>query len=88
MKFSTEKGEANLKRKRVFRKIKYLKISDKFKNIYLQFDFSEADVFIIPIYSIANSQKGVEEIFQEASILFIKKNEGDLFNLKLRVDKK
>ena len=88
VKFQTEKGEANLKRKRVFKKINYLKISDYFKNIYLRFDFSEADVFILPIYSIANSQKGPEKSFQQASILFIKKNEGDLFNLNCRLSGK
>jgi len=88
VKFYTEKGETNLKRKRIFKKINYLKISDHFKNIYLRFDFSEADVFIIPIYSVANSQEGLEKVFQEVSILFIKKNEGDLFNLKCRLSKK
>ncbi|MCK5475700.1 MAG: DUF1926 domain-containing protein [Candidatus Pacebacteria bacterium] len=95
--FYTEKGEADLKRKRVFKKIKYLKISDKFKNIYLRFDFTEADVFIIPIYSIANSQDGVEKVFQEASILFIpllrarsvfKENKEKVFDLKLKIGKK
>ncbi|MCK5085402.1 DUF1926 domain-containing protein, partial [Candidatus Parcubacteria bacterium] len=86
--FYTEKGEATLKRKRMFKKIKYLKIFDKFKNIYLQFDFSEADVFIMPIYSIANSQDGPEKVFQEASVLFIKRNKGRGFNLKLRIGKK
>ncbi|MCK5466115.1 DUF1926 domain-containing protein [Candidatus Parcubacteria bacterium] len=86
--FYTEKGEATLKRKRMFKKIKYLKIADRFKNIYLQFDFSEADVFIIPIYSIANSQDGPEKVFQEASILFIKKNKERVFDLRLRISKK
>ena len=88
VKFYTEKGETNLKRKRIFRKINYLKISDHFKNIYLRFDFSEADVFIIPIYSVANSQEGLEKIFQQASILFIKKNEENLFNLNCRLSGK
>ena len=88
VKFQTEKGEANLKRKRVFKKINYLKISDHFKNIFLQFDFSEADVFILPIYSIANSQKGAEKSFQQASILFIKKSEEDIFNLNCRLSGK
>jgi alpha-amylase len=88
VKFQTEKGEANLKRGKIFKKIKYLKIADKFKNIYLRFDFDEADVFITPIYSIANSQNGVEKVFQEASVLFIKKDKKNSFNLKLRVDKK
>jgi len=86
--FYTEKGEADLKRKRMFKKIKYLKISDKFKNIYLRFDFTEADVFIIPIYSIANSQDGPEKVFQEASVLFIKKNKEKTFDLKFNIDKK
>ncbi len=85
VKFYTKKGETNLKRKRIFRKINYLKISDYFKNIYLRFDFTEADVFIVPIYSIANSQEGLEKSFQQASILFIKKNEGDLFELSCRL---
>ncbi|NOQ68382.1 DUF1926 domain-containing protein, partial [Patescibacteria group bacterium] len=85
--FYTEKGEATLKRKRMFKKIKYLKIFDKFKNIYLRFDFDEADVFIIPIYSIANSQDGPEKVFQEASVLFIKKNKEKIFDLKLRIGK-
>ncbi len=88
VKFYTEKGETNLKRKRIFRKISYLKISDYFKNIYLQFDFSEADVFIVPIYSIASSQTGFEKSFQQASILFIKKNEEDLFDLNCRLSGK
>ncbi len=81
--FYTEKGEATLKRKRAFKKIKYLKIFDKFKNIYSRFDFDEADVLITPIYSIANSQNGPEKIFQQASILFIKKNNNNFFNLNL-----
>ena len=82
----------------MFKKIKYLKISDRFKNIYLRFNFDEADVFITPIYSIANSQDGPEKVFQEASILFIpllggaegvfKKNKEKIFDLKLRIDKK
>jgi len=88
VKFQTEKGEANLKRRRVFKKINNLKISDRFKNIYLRFDFDEADVFIVPIYSIANSQDGPEKIFQQASILFIKKNEGDSFELRCRLSGK
>lgn len=88
VKFCVEKGEANLKRKRVFKKINCLKINDYFKNIYLQFDFSEADVFVIPIYSIASSQAGLEKSFQQASILFIKKNEGNLFDLRCRINKK
>ena len=88
VKFQTEKGEANLKRKRVFKKINYLKISDYFKNIYLRFDFSEADVFILPIYSMANSQKGPEKSFQQASILFIKKNEADSFNLRCQLSRR
>ena len=86
--FYTKKGEVTLKRKRVFKKIKNLKIADRFKNIYSRFDFDEADVFIIPIYSIANSQNGPEKIFQQASILFIKKNEEDLFNLNYRLSEK
>ncbi|MCK4592843.1 DUF1926 domain-containing protein, partial [Candidatus Parcubacteria bacterium] len=85
--FYTEKGEATLNRKRMFKKIKYLKISDRFKNIYLRFNFDEADVFITPIYSIANSQDGPEKVFQEASILFIKKNKEKIFDLKLRIGK-
>ena len=88
VKFYTEKGEANLRRKRVFKKINYLKFSDYFKDIYLEFDFSEADVFILPIYSIANSQKGPEKSFQQASVLFIKKNEGDSFDLNCKLSKK
>jgi len=86
--FYTEKGEATLKRKRMFKKISNFKIADRFKNIYLQFDFSEADVFIIPIYSIANSQDGPEKVFQEASILFIKKNKERVFDLRLGISKK
>jgi len=88
VRFYTEKGETNLKRNRIFKKIKYLKIADKFKNIYLRFDFSEADVFITPIYSIANSQDGPEKVFQEASVLFIKKNRERDFKLKLRINEK
>jgi alpha-amylase len=88
VKLYTEKGEANLKREKIFRKIKYLKIFDKFKNIYLRFDFDEADIFITPIYSIANSQDGPEKVFQEASVLFIKKNKEKMFDLKLRIGKK
>ncbi|MEA1937310.1 MAG: alpha-amylase/4-alpha-glucanotransferase domain-containing protein [Patescibacteria group bacterium] len=88
VKFYTEKGEANLKRKRVFKKINYLKISDRFKNIYLRFDFGEADVFIVPIYSVANSQTGPEKIFQQASILFIKKNQENSFKLNCRLSEK
>jgi len=87
VKFQTKKGEANLKRERIFKKIKYLKISDKFKNIYLRFDFTnEIDVFITPIYSYANSQDGPEKVFQEASVLFIKKNREKKFDLKLKID--
>jgi alpha-amylase len=88
VKFYSEKGEINLKRKRVFRKINNLKISDYFKGIYLQFDFSEADVFIMPIYSFANSQFGLEKVCQQASVLFIKKSKGKIFDLKLKIDKK
>ena len=58
------------------------------KNIYLQFDLSEADVFLIPIYSIASSQKGLEKSFQQASILFIKKDEKSLFKLNCKLRKK
>jgi len=86
--FCAKKSKVVLKRKRIFRKINCLKISDRFKNIYLRFDFSEADVFIIPIYSIASSQAGFEKSFQQASILFIKKNEGDLFDLSCKLSKR
>ncbi|MCK5490206.1 MAG: DUF1926 domain-containing protein [Candidatus Pacebacteria bacterium] len=88
VKIYSKEREMDLKRKIKLRKIKSLKIADQFKNIYLQFDFSEADVFIVPIYSFANSQDGVEKVFQEASILFIKKDKGKVFDLKLRIDKK
>ena len=99
VKFYSEKREMDLKRKIKLRKIKSLKIVDGFKNISLQFDFDCADVFIIPIYSYANSQDGVEKVFQEASILFVpllrgvggvlnKKNKEKRFDLKLRIDKK
>ena len=94
--FDTKKGETTLRRKRVFKKISSLKIADRFKNIYLRFDFDEADVFIMPIYSIANSQNGPEKVFQEASILFIPLLRGAVgvskkekkFDLKLRISKK
>ena len=69
----------------MFKKISNLKIADRFKNIYLQFDFTEADVFIIPIYSIANSQDGPEKVFQEASVLFMKKDKGKVFDLGLKI---
>ena len=88
VKFYSEKGEINLKKKRVFRKISNLKISDYFKGIYLQFDFNEADVFIMPIYSFANSQFGLEKVCQQASVLFIKQDKEKTFGLKLRIDKK
>ena len=88
VKFYSEKGEINLKRKRVFRKVKNLKIADYFKGIYLRFDFSEADVFIMPIHSFANSQFGLEKVCQQASILFIKKDKEKTFDLKLKIDKK
>ena len=81
----SEEKELALNKKSRLRKIKKLKIVDNFKGIYLQFDFSEADVFIIPIYSFANSQDGLEKSFQEASILFIKKDKGKAFDLKLRI---
>ncbi|MCK4891087.1 MAG: DUF1926 domain-containing protein, partial [Candidatus Pacebacteria bacterium] len=88
VKFHTEKGETDLKRKRKFIKIKSLKIADYFKKIYLKFSFNEADVFIMPVYSFANSQDGVEKVFQEASILFIKKDKGKVFDLGLKISKK
>ena len=98
VKFYSEEKELALNKKSRLRKIKKLKIADNFKGIYLQFDFDEADVFIIPIYSIANSQDGPEKVFQEASVLFIpllrgtggvfKKDKNSLFNLRCKVDKK
>jgi len=81
--FYSNKEEMALNKKRVFKKINTLGISDRFKNIHLRFDFDEADVFIIPIYSIANSQDGPEKIFQQASILFIKKNKENSFGLRM-----
>ncbi len=88
VKFYSEKGEINLKRKRVFRKVKNLKIADYFKGIYLRFDFSEADIFIMPIHSFANSQDGVEKVCQQASILFIKKDKDKVFDLELKIGKR
>ncbi|MCK5084801.1 MAG: DUF1926 domain-containing protein [Candidatus Pacebacteria bacterium] len=88
VKLYSGKREMDLKRKIKLSKIKSLKISDGFKNINLQFDLSEADVFITPIYSYANSQDGPEKVFQEASVLFIKRNKGRGFDLKLRIGKK
>ncbi|MDF1498438.1 MAG: DUF1926 domain-containing protein [Patescibacteria group bacterium] len=81
------KNEINLKRMRKFTKIKSLKIEDKFKGIILQFDFSKADVFITPIYSFANSQDGLEKVFQDVSILFIKKDMKREFELGVGIDK-
>ena len=79
VKFYSGEKELVLNKKSRLRKIKKLKIADNFKGIYLQFDFDEADVFIIPIYSFANSQDGLEKVFQEASILFIPLLRASLF---------
>jgi len=81
--FYVSQKEIILNKKRAFKKINTLEISDRFKKINLRFDFDVADVFIIPIYSIANSQDGPEKIFQQASILFIKKDKENSFGLRM-----
>lgn len=83
--FYSDKEEIILNKKRVFKKINTLEIFDRFKNIRLRFDFGEADVFIIPIYSISNSQDGPEKMFQQASVLFIKKNKENSFGLRMAI---
>lgn len=83
--FYLNKEEIALNKKRVFKKINTLEILDRFKNIRSRFDFDKADVFITPIYSIANSQDGPEKIFQQASVLFIKKNKENSFGLRMKI---
>lgn len=83
-----ENNKIDLKRKRVFKNINKLKIIDNFKKAELQFDFSSANIFIIPIYSYANSQDGVEKVFQEVSILFIKRQSEKKFDLKVKITNK
>jgi len=84
--FYAKKGKTALNKKKIFKKINNLKISDRFKDIFLRFDFSKADVFIMPIYSISNSQLGPEKMCQEASILFIKKDKGKRFNIGIEIE--
>lgn len=83
--FYFDKKTISLNKKRAFKKINTMEISDRFKNIRLRFDFDAADVFIIPIYSISNSQNGPEKMFQQASVLFIKKNKENSFGLRMAI---
>lgn len=65
-------------------------IEDKFKGIRITFEFDSANVFFLPIYSMTNSikegGKDIEKMFQEISVLLVKKNKGDKFKIHLSVD--
>jgi len=67
-----------------------LRIEDRFKGISTKIEFYESDVIVIPIYSITNSinsgSQGAEKMFQEISVLVIKKNKKDKFRVKLSAE--
>jgi len=79
----------SVEEKKVFQNINKLEIEDKFKGIRTAFKFDNAKVFAMPIYSITNSigseSQGAEKMFQEISILFIKKNKKDFFNIAIQI---
>ncbi len=64
-----------------FENVDELKIQDSFKRIVVEFFFDNADLFVLPVYSVSSSESGFEKVFQQMTILFIKKSNSSGFNL-------
>lgn len=85
-----DKGDFGPGEKKILKGINSLKIEDRFNGISTRIGFDDAVVFVLPIYSITNSigseSQGAEKMFQEVSVLIMKKNKGDNFRIKLSFD--
>ena len=80
----------NVDEKISVKSINSLKIEDRFKGITTAIEFDRADVFIVPVYSITNSidseSQSIGKMFQEISVLVIKRSKDKGFKIRLSVD--
>jgi alpha-amylase len=85
--FKKEKrGDIPLAKEKVWKDISCFKIVDSYKKIIFTFEFNEATVFSLPLYSVSSSESGFEKVYQQLSVLFIFGNK-DTFHLSLRIKK-
>lgn len=82
-----ERESFNVEKKIAIKGINSLKVEDRFKRIKTTIEFDYANVFIVPVYSITSSMSGenhgIEKMFQEVSVLVVKKSKSNKFKIRL-----
>ncbi len=56
-------------------------VKDSFLGITIHFDLTPSDVFILPLYSVSSSESGFEKVYQQTTIVFIKKTSHNFYKL-------
>jgi hypothetical protein len=79
--FTASGNNYHLRDQLILKKITSLSIHDHFKNINIKLESDEADILIMPIYSVSSSESGFEKVYQQISVMIIKKTDRNLFSL-------
>jgi alpha-amylase len=77
----------SLQKREVFAKTTSLVIKDYYKKVKIKFDFSVADVFLVPLYSVSSSESGFEKVYQQITVLVVNKRNKDSFGLSCALRK-
>ncbi len=87
VKFLTKRESLSFNGSMALDSIDSLGIKDSFTGIEIQFNVGLSDVFITPLYSVSSSEAGFEKAYQQATLLFIKKERGDSYRVACRLKK-
>ncbi|PIQ89109.1 MAG: hypothetical protein COV72_04760 [Candidatus Omnitrophica bacterium CG11_big_fil_rev_8_21_14_0_20_42_13] len=82
-----ENMEVSLVNQNQFSKLSSFSMVDNYRKVCLDFSFSRADIFTMPLYSVSSSESGFEKVYQQLVFVFILKDERNDFDISLRLKK-
>jgi len=71
-----------------FKDISSFAAIDSFKKTSIEFIFDKADIFAMPVYSVSSSESGFEKVYQQVTLLFIKRTKNNSFSINCKLKKK
>jgi len=72
---------------KAFRDISSFIVIDGLKKTSVEFIVDKADIFAVPLYSVSSSESGFEKVYQQITLLFIKRTKGDSFSINCKLKK-
>jgi len=60
---------------------------DGFRKTSIEFVLDKADIFVVPVYSVSSSESGFEKVYQQITLLFIKRAKNNSFSINCKLKK-